>query len=607
MEGVNKTEKIQFFFRPFSTDPKVQIMIFAAFLVMYLTSLGGNATIAVIVQTNHSLHTPMYFFLANLAVLEMFYTFSIAPLALANLISMGKTPVSITGCGTQMFFFVFLGGADCVLLAVMAYDRFIAICYPLRYTLLVSWPLCVELVVGSLALGFLLSLTLTALIFHLPFCNNNEIYHFYCDMPAVMRLACADTHVHETALYIISFIVLSIPLSLISISYVFIVAAILRIRSAEGRHRAFSTCSSHIVVVLLQYGCTSFIYLSPHSSYSPEMGRPFSPIVEVQLFIFAAFLLMYIGSLVGNSTIFLTVWAERSLHTPMYFFLANLAVLEIFYSSTVAPLALVNLLTMGRIPISFTGCGTQMFFFVFLGSADCILLGIMAYDRFVAIRDPLRYILIMRWQLCAHLALGALVLGFILALQLTVLIFHLPFCGHNRITHFYCDVLPILRLACGDTRTPEAMIFIVSVIILTIPFSLISISYIFIVSAILKIRSAEGRHKAFSTCSSHLTVVLLQYGCCSLIYLRPSSSYNPRMGRVVSVVYTFVTPLLNPLIYSMRNKELKDALSKPVLLNLDDLSAAAPAPLPRAERSFLEPGSRCLEGPAPKNMRVQPP
>ncbi|KAM6158096.1 olfactory receptor 10V1-like [Rhynchocyon petersi] len=273
MEGINKTSKIQFFFRPFSTHPDVQLVIFAAFLVMYLTSLSGNATIAIIVQVNHSLHTPMYFFLANLAVLEIFYTSSIAPLALANLVSMGKTSVSITGCGTQMFFFVFLGGADCVLLAVMAYDRFVAICYPLRYTLIMNWPLCVKLVAGSLVLGFLLSLPLTTLIFQLPFPSSNEIYHFYCDMPAVMHLACADTHVHETVLYIISFIVLSIPLSLISISYVFIVSAILGIRSAEGRHRAFSTCSSHVLVVLLQYGCTSFIYLSPRSSYSPEMGR----------------------------------------------------------------------------------------------------------------------------------------------------------------------------------------------------------------------------------------------------------------------------------------------------------------------------------------------
>ncbi|KAB1272145.1 Olfactory receptor 10V1 [Camelus dromedarius] len=284
MEETNKTARIQFFFRPFSADPKVQVVIFVAFLAMYLASLSGNAIIALTVQINHSLRTPMYFFLANLALLEISYTSSIAPLALANLLSMGKTPVSITGCGTQMFFFVFLGGADCVLLAVMASDRFVAICYPLRYTLIMSWPLCVGLVVGSLVLGFLLSLPLTILIFHLPFCNNNEIYHFYCDMPAVMRLACIDTRIHQTALCIISFVVLSLPLSLISVSYIFIVAAVLQIRSEGGRHRAFSTCSSHVLVVLLQYGCTSFIYLSPSSSYSPEMGRVVSVCLEADKF-----------------------------------------------------------------------------------------------------------------------------------------------------------------------------------------------------------------------------------------------------------------------------------------------------------------------------------
>lgn len=273
MEEINKTAKVQFFFRPFSADPKVQALISVAFLAMYLTSLGGNALIALIVQINHSLHTPMYFFLANLAALEILYTSCLAPLALANLLSMGRTPISITGCGTQMFFFVFLGGADCVLLAVMAYDRLMAIRYPLGYTLLMSWPLCVQLMVGSLKLGFLLSLPLTVLIFRLPFCNNSEIYHFFCDMPAVMRLACADTHVHQSALYAISFTVLSIPLSMIFVSYVFIVVTVLRIRSTEGRRRACSTCSAHLSVVLLQCGCTSFMYLSPRSSYSPETGQ----------------------------------------------------------------------------------------------------------------------------------------------------------------------------------------------------------------------------------------------------------------------------------------------------------------------------------------------
>uniref|UniRef100_A0A674IF81 Olfactory receptor n=1 Tax=Terrapene triunguis TaxID=2587831 RepID=A0A674IF81_9SAUR len=282
----------------------------------------------------------------------------------------------------------------------------------------------------------------------------------------------------------------------------------------------------------------------------------------MQLLIFLAFLLVYLLSLCGNATVALTVHTDHSLHTPMYFFLANLAVLEIFYSSVISPLALVNLLSGRKATISVAGCGTQMFFFVFLGSADCILLAVMAYDRYVAICHPLRYTLIMNWTVCACLVSGSLVLGFLLALQLTILLFHLPFCGTNEINHFYCDVLPVLRLACADTQIHQATLFVVSVIVLTIPFLLICISYVFIVAAILKIRSAAGRNRAFSTCSSHLTVVLLQYGCCSFIYLRPSSSYSPEQGQAVSVVYTFVTPLLNPLIYSMRNKDLKDALGR---------------------------------------------
>ncbi|XP_044870345.1 olfactory receptor 10V1-like [Mauremys mutica] len=290
--------------------------------------------------------------------------------------------------------------------------------------------------------------------------------------------------------------------------------------------------------------------------------QSFSSLPEMQLLIFLVFLLVYLLSLCGNATVALTVHTDCSLHTPMYFFLANLAVLEIFYSSVIAPLALVNLLSGRKATISLAGCGTQMFFFVFLGSADCILLAVMAYDRYVAICHPLRYTLIMNWTVCACLVSGSLVLGFQLALQLTILLFHLPFCGTNEINHFYCDVLPVLRLACADTQIHQAIIFVVSVIVLTIPFLLICISYVFIVAAILKIRSAAGRHRAFSTCSSHLTVVLLQYGCCSFIYLRPSSSYSPVQGQAVSVVYTFVTPLLNPLIYSMRNKDLKDALGR---------------------------------------------
>ncbi|XP_038621328.1 olfactory receptor 10V1-like [Tachyglossus aculeatus] len=276
MEEANHTCWVQFFFRPFSMDSNAQVLIFVAFLVMYLLSLTGNGAIGLTIWTNYSLYTPMYFFLANLAILEIFYTTAIAPLAMTALLTMGRTPVPLASCGTQMFFFVFLGGADCILLAVMAYDRFVAICHPLHYRLIMSWRLCIQLTIGALVLGFLLSLTLTSLIFQLPFRGNIEINHFYCDMPAVMRLAHADTRVHETALHIVSFIILAIPATLIFISYVSVGMAISQIRSVEGRHRALSTCSSHITVVLLQYGCTSFIYLSPSDNFSPEMGQGMS-------------------------------------------------------------------------------------------------------------------------------------------------------------------------------------------------------------------------------------------------------------------------------------------------------------------------------------------
>nr|XP_014717238.2 olfactory receptor 10V1-like isoform X1 [Equus asinus] len=273
MEDANQTGMIHFHFRPFSKLPEVQMLIFVTFLIMYLVSISGNVSISLIIWINHSLHTPMYFFLANLAALEVCYSSTIAPLTLASILSPERTLISLPGCGTQMFFFIFLGSADCILLAIMAYDRFVAICHPLHYTLMMSWRLCVRLSLGSLMLGFILAMQLTVLIFQLPFCSSKEVSLFYCDVLPVMRLACADTHVHEATLFVVSVTVLTIPFLLITLSYAFIVAAILKIRSAEGRQKAFSTCSSHLTVVLLQYGCTSLIYLCPSSSYSPERGQ----------------------------------------------------------------------------------------------------------------------------------------------------------------------------------------------------------------------------------------------------------------------------------------------------------------------------------------------
>ncbi|XP_044537893.1 olfactory receptor 10Q1-like [Gracilinanus agilis] len=299
-----------------------------------------------------------------------------------------------------------------------------------------------------------------------------------------------------------------------------------------------------------------------HSGATEFIFRMFTSSPKIQALLFSLFLFLYVMILCGNTAIIWAVCTHTYLHTPMYFFLSNLSFLEICYTSTLVPLLLANIIG-ARKPISLAGCATQMFFFVTLGSTDCFLLTVMAYDRYVAICHPLHYTLIMTQQLCTNMVAGSLSLALFLALPLTSLVFTLPFCGNfQEINHFFCDVPPLLHLACADTHVPQAVLYVVSILVLTIPFLLICISYIFITTTILHIPSAEGRQRAFSTCSSHLTVVLLQYGCGSLVYFRPPSSTPADEGRQLALVYTFVTPLLNPLIYTLRNKDVKNALKK---------------------------------------------
>lgn len=305
-------------------------------------------------------------------------------------------------------------------------------------------------------------------------------------------------------------------------------------------------------LVLNQSGPTEFVF------------RVFTAVPEFQALLFLLFLLLYLMILCGNTAIIWAVRTHSSLRTPMYFFLSTLSFIEISYTTVVVPLMLSNIFG-GQKPISLAGCGAQMFFFVTLGSADCFLLAIMAYDRYVAICHPLHYTLIMTQKLCVQMVACAVGLALYLSLQLTTLIFTLPFCGHlQEINHFLCDVPPVLRLACADIGVHQAVLYVVSILVLIIPFTLISVSYVFITSAILRIRSAEGRRRAFSTCSSHLTVVLLQYGFCALVYLRPQSSSSEDEDRQFALIYTFVTPLLNPLIYTLRNKDVKGALKKAI-------------------------------------------
>ncbi|KAM5247307.1 olfactory receptor 10W1 [Ctenodactylus gundi] len=281
----------------------------------------------------------------------------------------------------------------------------------------------------------------------------------------------------------------------------------------------------------------------------------------LMLLLFLGVSLVYALILLGNVLIVVSIVREARLHLPMYRFLGSLSGIELCCTAVVVPRLLRDALQARR-AIALLGCATPMVFFVDLGSADGLLLAAMAYDRYVAICHPLQYPLVMTLTLCVHLVVASGVIGLFLSLQLVAFIFSLPFCQAREIEHFFCDVPPIMQLVCANSRLHEQSVLVAATVAVAVPFLLIAASYTRIVAAVLRIGSGAGRSRAFSTCSSHLAVVLLQYGCCAFMYLRPSSSYRPGRDQFVSLVYTLGTPLLNPLIYTLRNREMKGALGK---------------------------------------------
>ncbi|XP_053218018.1 olfactory receptor 10A4-like [Podarcis raffonei] len=289
----------------------------------------------------------------------------------------------------------------------------------------------------------------------------------------------------------------------------------------------------------------------------------FSDLAGLQILLFFIFLATYMITLVGNLLIILLVKLNPSLQTPMYFFLVNLSFLEMCYTTSVVPQMLIHLLTEHK-SISKAGCAAQMYVFTILGLTECCLLAAMAYDRYVAISHPLHYTVIMNHQVCTQLAAASWIIGISVEVAQTTWIFSLPFCGSKRIQHFFCDIPPLVKMACTDTTKNEIVVMTVSVLFIMSPFLLIILSYIRIISTILRLPSAEGRRKAFSTCSSHITVVTLFYGTALFAYLRPKSSYTPESDKMISLMYTVVTPALNPIIYTLRNKEVKGAFKKTV-------------------------------------------
>ncbi|XP_064145372.1 olfactory receptor 2G3-like [Loxodonta africana] len=322
----------------------------------------------------------------------------------------------------------------------------------------------------------------------------------------------------------------------------------------KGRTKAESVSGwyfENINTMKTNFTVTEFIFL----------GLSSQP--KIQLILFIMFLFFYLLTVAGNIIIIMIIQLEPRLQTPMYFFLTNLSFLDICYTSTNVPQMLSNMVGKKK-SIPFSGCATQMYFSLSFGMIECVLLGVMAYDRYVAICHPLHYIVIMDRSTCVRLATISWSSSFLSSMVINVLTLSPPYCGPNILNHFFCEVPSVLRLACTDTSLTELVVFVFSIITVFIPFLFIVVSYVRILQSVLRMQSASGRHKALSTCVSHLTVVALFYRTAIFMYMRPQSKSSWVGGKIIAVFYTVIPPMLNPLIYSLRNQDVKEAFRRAI-------------------------------------------
>ncbi|KAM5318298.1 uncharacterized protein AAES06_018261 [Glossophaga mutica] len=623
MAGRNSSVVTEFILLGLTDSPELNTVLFVLFLVIYLITAAGNGWVMALILASAQLHSPKYFFLCQLAFLDFCYSSVFIPKMLVNYMT-GQTVISYLGCLLQYSFVSMLLTTECFLLAAMAYDRYVAICHPLHYRGLMTPTLCIYLVAASYLLGCANSLTHLRSLLSLSFCGPNVINHYFCDIPLLFQLSCSDTQYSEVLFSVLSGATSVTTFLMVVSSYLGILRTVLKAHSTRNIHKAFSTCASHLTVVTLFYGTVIFTYLGTSSRYQQDRAKILSvfytlllPILnlliysvrnteakeamarvimrkifarfqeknhmadvnftivtefmllgltdraELKVFLFVLFMLIYMISLVGNLGMLFLIYTTPKLQTPMYHFLSCMSFVDACCSSLFAPQMLLNFFVEWN-TISYSACIVQFFFLASLLTTEGLLLAAMAYDRYMAIVNPLLYTVAMTKIVCVALVIGSCVGGVINSLTHTIGLLKLSFCGPNVIHHFFCDLPPLLKLSCSDTSMNELLLLIFTGVIAIITFLTVMISYVFIVAAILRIRSAAGRQRAFSTCASHLTAVTLFYGSVSFSYIQPSSQYSLEQEKVVSVFYTLVIPMLNPLIYSLRNKEVKDAVKRAV-------------------------------------------
>ncbi|KAM5187426.1 uncharacterized protein ACOB7L_008452 [Callospermophilus lateralis] len=644
MEEVNHTRVSQFLLLGLSDDPELQPVLFGLFLSMYLVTVLGNLLIILVVSSDPHLHTPMYFFLSNLSFVDICFISTTVPKMLVN-IQVQRKDISYIECFTQVYFLIIFIGMDNFLLSVMAFDRFVAICHPLNYTVIMNPRLCVLLVLMCWLIMFWISLIHILLVKRLTFSVGTEIPHFFCELTQLLDVASSDTHVNYVVMHVLSALLGVIPMAGILYSYSQIISSLLKMSSIVNKYKAFSTCGSHLCVVSLFYGTAFGVYLSSAATHASQrrlitsvmysvitpMLNPFiyslrnkdvkgtlgrllsrassdcgedkasvaatgtesylltmcerlvrsgpwmdaqndsatsqflllglSEDPDLQPVLFGLFLSMYLVTVLGNLLIILAVSSDSHLHTPMYFFLSNLSFVDICFTSTTVPKMLVNIQAHSK-GISYIECLTQVYFLIIFLGMDNFLLTVMAYDRFMAICHPLSYTVIMNLRFCGLLVLMSWLIMFLVSLIDILLMKRLTFSTGTKIPHFFCELAQILNAASSDTLINNIVMYILTALLGMIPMTGILFSYSQIVSSLIRMSSIASKYKAFSTCGSHLCVVSLFYGTVLGVYLSSAVTQASQGSSMASVMYTVVTPMLNPFIYSLRNKDVKGALGR---------------------------------------------
>ncbi|KAG8510149.1 Olfactory receptor 14J1, partial [Galemys pyrenaicus] len=582
--------------------PEIEILLASLFLILYMVAVSGNILIITTTSMDNSLHSPMYFFLKHLSFLDLCYISVTVPRAIYNSFTQSGY-ISLGECIVQCFAFVLCGSAELSMLTLMSYDRYVAICFPLRYEIIMDVSTCLQGVVGVWISGVISGTMHTAATFSMHFCVSHVIHQFFCDIPQLLKLSCSNEYISDTGVSGFIALVAFLCITFIGMSYTKIFSTVLKMPSAEGRAKAFSTCLPHLAVVILFISTSVFEFLKPPSdspsaldilltimyTVVPPTLNPmiynlrnkaiklrrnmanftlsgfllvgFSTKPEIEILLASLFLILYMVAVSGNILIITTTSMDNSLHSPMYFFLKHLSFLDLCYISVTVPRAIYNSFTQSGY-ISLGECIVQCFAFVLCGSAELSMLTLMSYDRYVAICFPLRYEIIMDVSTCLQGVVGVWISGVISGTMHTAATFSMHFCVSHVIHQFFCDIPQLLKLSCSNEYISDTGVsgFIALVAFLCITF--IGMSYTKIFSTVLKMPSAEGRAKAFSTCLPHLAVVILFISTSVFEFLKPPSDSPSALDILLTIMYTVVPPTLSPVIYSLRNQAMKAALRK---------------------------------------------